>query len=29
VLPENSDADLDALMKKWKADKAYDPRKDM
>jgi DnaJ-class molecular chaperone len=29
VLPENSDADLDALMKTWKADKAYDPRKDM
>lgn len=29
VLPEKSDADLDALMKKWKAEKAYDPRKDM
>jgi DnaJ-class molecular chaperone len=29
VLPENSDADLDALMKTWKADKSYDPRKDM
>ena len=29
VLPENNDADLDALMKQWKADKAYDPRKDM
>ena len=29
VLPEKSDADLDALMKTWKADKAYDPRKDM
>lgn len=29
VLPEQSDADLDALMKTWKADKSYDPRKDM
>jgi len=29
VLPEQSDADLAALMKTWKADKAYDPRKDM
>jgi DnaJ-class molecular chaperone len=29
VLPEKSDPDLDALMKKWKADKPYDPRKDM
>jgi hypothetical protein len=29
MLPENSDADLDALMKTWKADKSYDPRKDM
>jgi len=29
VLPENSDADLDALMEKWKSDKPYDPRKDM
>jgi len=29
VLPEKSDADLDALMKTWKADKTYDPRKDM
>ena len=29
VLPEKSDADLDALMKTWKADKPYDPRKDM
>ena len=29
VLPEKSDAELDALMKQWKADKAYDPRKDM
>jgi hypothetical protein len=29
VLPEGSDADLDALMEEWKADKPYDPRKDM
>ncbi len=29
VLPENSDADLDTLMKTWKAEKTYDPRKDM
>ncbi len=29
VLPEKSDTDLDALMKTWKAEKAYDPRKDM
>jgi DnaJ-class molecular chaperone len=29
ALPEKSDADLDALMKQWKADKPYDPRKDM
>jgi DnaJ-class molecular chaperone len=29
VLPEKSDAELDALMKKWKADKSYDPRKEM
>ncbi len=29
VLPETSDADLAALMKTWKADKSYDPRKDM
>jgi DnaJ-class molecular chaperone len=29
VLPEKSDADLDALMKEWQADKPYDPRKDM
>jgi hypothetical protein len=28
ALPEKSDADLDALMKTWKADKSYDPRKD-
>jgi DnaJ-class molecular chaperone len=29
VLPETSDADLDALMKKWRTEKPYDPRKDM
>ncbi len=29
VLPERSDPELDALMKKWRSDKPYDPRKDM
>jgi DnaJ-class molecular chaperone len=29
VLPEHSDAELEALMKKWQAEKSYDPRKDM
>jgi DnaJ-class molecular chaperone len=29
VLPESSDAELEALMKKWQGDKPYDPRKDM
>jgi len=29
VLPERSDADFDALMKKWRGEKPYDPRKDM
>src|SRR3984885_10213830 len=29
VLPEKSDPDLDALMKKWHTEKPYDPRKDM
>ena len=29
VLRKKSDAGLDALIKKWKADKPYDPRKDM
>jgi len=29
VLPENSDAELEALMKKWRGEKPYDPRKDM
>jgi len=29
VLPDKSDADLDALMKKWRTEKSYDPRRDM
>jgi DnaJ-class molecular chaperone len=29
TLPDKSDGDLDALMKKWQNNKAYDPRKDM
>jgi DnaJ-class molecular chaperone len=29
VLPERHDAELETLMKKWQADKPYDPRKDM
>jgi len=29
VLPDKSDPELDALMKKWQSDKSYDPRKDM
>jgi len=29
VLPERSDDELDALMKKWQAGKPYNPRKDM
>jgi DnaJ-class molecular chaperone len=29
VLPEKSDPELEALMKKWQGDKPYDPRKDM
>ena len=29
VLPENSDPELEALMKTWRGDKPYDPRKDM
>src|ERR1700676_3018402 len=29
VLPERSDAELEALMKKWRSDHPYDPRKDM
>jgi len=29
VLPEGSDADLEALMKKWREGKPYDPRREM
>jgi DnaJ-class molecular chaperone len=29
VLPEKTDPDLDELMRKWRSDKPYDPRKDM
>jgi DnaJ-class molecular chaperone len=29
VLPEKSDSELDALMKKWQGDRPYDPRKGM
>jgi DnaJ-class molecular chaperone len=29
VLPEGHDPDLDALMRKWRDAKPYDPRKDM
>ena len=29
VLPEGGDAELDALMQKWRDGKPYDPRKDM
>jgi DnaJ-class molecular chaperone len=29
VLPDRGDPDLEALMKKWQAEKPYDPRKDM
>jgi hypothetical protein len=29
VLPEGGDAELEALMKKWRDGKPYDPRKDM
>jgi DnaJ-class molecular chaperone len=29
VLPERGDAELDELMKKWRAGKPYDPRRDM
>jgi DnaJ-class molecular chaperone len=29
VLPEHGDPELEALMKKWQAEKSYDPRKDM
>jgi DnaJ-class molecular chaperone len=29
MLPEQTDAEFEALMKKWRSDKPYDPRKDM
>jgi len=29
VLPEKSDADLEALMKTWQGDRPYDPRKNI
>jgi len=29
VLPDGSDSELEALMKKWQSGKSYDPRKDM
>ena len=29
VLPERADAELEELMRKWRDDKPYDPRKDM
>jgi DnaJ-class molecular chaperone len=29
ALPDKSDAELDELMKKWRTEKSYDPRKDM
>ncbi len=29
TLPEKSDADLETLMRKWQAEKPYDPRKDI
>jgi hypothetical protein len=29
VLPDGSDAELDELMRKWRDDKPYDPRKDI
>jgi DnaJ-class molecular chaperone len=29
VLPDKSDADLEAMMKKWQSNKSYDPRKGM
>ncbi len=29
MLPETTDAELEALMKKWRTEKPYDPRKDM
>jgi hypothetical protein len=29
VLPDKSDSDLADLMKRWRDDKPYDPRRDM
>ena len=29
ALPEMSDPELEALMKTWRSDKPFDPRKDM
>ena len=29
MLPETTDPELEALMKKWQTEKPYDPRKDM
>ncbi|MBV1699705.1 MAG: J domain-containing protein, partial [Hyphomicrobiales bacterium] len=29
MLPETGDPELEAVMKKWRAEKPYDPRKDM
>ena len=29
MLPETSDPELEALMKKWRSEKPYDPRKGM
>jgi DnaJ-class molecular chaperone len=29
ILPDGSDSELEALMKKWQSAKSYDPRKDM
>jgi hypothetical protein len=29
MLPAQSDPDFEALMKKWRTEKPYDPRKDM
>ena len=29
ALPEKGDAELEALMRRWQAEKPYDPRKDL
>ena len=29
TLPEKTDPELEALMRRWQSDKAYDPRKDI